>query len=242
VWRFDINPPAAPAKEVVLLANLVRGDTPQPITTRPELALIRVGNQQLPVVTVATGRYLGSSDVSDKSVQSVYTFRDHLTSDGLGNLRANPSMVQKRLLALGDAQQRSVSDDSVDWLINEGWYVDLDTQNNSVERVVLDPEQQLGVLSIVSNVPDSNACRPKAESWSYAFNYTNGNYLPIGDSKAVARRVSNSSMIAGTRLLRVGSQLVNVLTDDGGKVSTVAQPVDAGGAPGARRVAWRELD
>ena len=242
VWRFDINAPAAPAKEVVLLASLVRGDTPQPITTRPELALIRVGNQQLPVVTIATGRYLGSSDVSDKSVQSIYTFRDNLTSDGLGNLRANPSMVQKRLLALGDAQQRSVSDDSVDWLINEGWYVDLDTQTNSGERVVLDPEQQLGVLSIVSNVPDSNACRPKAESWSYAFNYTNGNYLPIGDSKAVARRVSNSSMIAGTRLLRVGSQLVNVLTDDGGKVSTVAQPVDAGSAPGARRVAWRELD
>lgn len=108
--------------------------------------------------------------------------------------------------------------------------------------MVLDPEQQLGVLSIVSNVPDGNACRPKAESWAYAFNYTNGNYIPIGDRKAVGRRVSHSSMIAGTRLLRVGSQLVSVLTDDSGEVSTVAQPVDAGGVPGARRVAWRELD
>jgi len=242
VWRFDMNAPAAPAKDVVLLASLVRGSTPQPITTRPELALIRVGHQQLPVVTVATGRYLGRSDVSDKSVQSIYTFRDHLTSDGLGDLRASRSMIQKQLRASDDTQQRSISDESVDWLVNEGWYVDLDTQTDSGERVVLDPEQQLGVLSIVSNVPDGNACRPKAESWAYAFNYTNGNYIPIGDSKAVGRRVSHSSMIAGTRLLRVGSQLVSVLTDDSGKVSTVAQPVDAGGVPGARRVAWRELD
>jgi hypothetical protein len=49
-------------------------------------------------------------------------------------------------------------------------------------------------------------------------------------------------MVAGARLVRVGRQLVNVFTDDAGALTTVAQPVDVGGAPSVRRVAWRELD
>jgi type IV pilus assembly protein PilY1 len=249
VWRFDINDAdntkdtnAGSITESVLLARLVRNGVAQPITTRPELALVRIGNQSLPVVSVATGRYLGSSDISDKSVQSIYTFRDHLSGQGLGDLRQQASMVRKRLIASDNPLQRMVSDEGVDWLVNEGWYIDLDAQPGSGERVVIDPEQQLGVLSVVSNVPDSNACRPSAESWSYAFNYLNGSHWPIADSTWVGRRVSSAAMVAGARLVRVGRQLVNVFTDDAGAVTTVAQPVDVGGAPSVRRVAWRELD
>ena len=194
------------------------------------------------MISVGTGRYLGSSDVTDKSIQSIYTFRDYLTDSGLGDLRQRSSMVRKHLIPGDDAGKRGISDESVDWLVNDGWYVDLDAQPDSGERVVLDPEQQLGMLSVVSNAPDSNACRPRAEGWSYAFNYINGNYLPIAKSSWVVRRVSSASMVAGARMIRVGSQVVSILTDDSGTVSTVAQPVNVGGALNVRRIAWRELE
>ena len=243
VWRFDINDTSgASGSGAVLLARLVRNGDAQPITTRPELSLVRVGNQSLPVLSVGTGRYLGSSDVGDKSIQSIYTFRDYLSDSGLGDLRQRSSMVQKRLIPSDDAVKRGISDESVDWLINDGWYVDLDAQPDSGERVMLDPEQQLGMLSVVSNAPDSNACRPRAEGWSYAFNFINGNYLPIAKSSWAGRRVSSASMVAGARMIRVGSQVISILTDDSGSVSTVAQPVNVGGGLSIRRIAWRELE
>jgi type IV pilus assembly protein PilY1 len=243
VWRFDINDTSGTSgHDAVLLARLLSNGDAQPITTRPELSLVRIGNQSLPVVSVGTGRYLGSSDVGDKSIQSIYTFRDYLGGSGLGDLRQRSSMVQKRLIPDDDAGKRGISDESVDWLVNDGWYVDLDAQPDSGERVVIDPEQQLGMLSVMSNVPDSNACRPRAESWSYAFNTINGSYVPIAGSTWVGRRVSSASMVAGARMIRVGRQVVSILTDDGGTVSAVAQPADIGGVPSVRRVAWRELE
>lgn len=243
IWRFDINDTSVTSgNDAVLLARLLRNGDAQPVTTRPELSLVRIGNQSLPVVSVGTGRYLGSSDVGDKSIQSIYTFRDYLGDSGLGDLRRQSSMVQKHLIPGDDAGKRGISDETVDWLVNDGWYVDLDTNPASGERVVLDPEQQLGMLSVVSNVPDSNACRPRAESWSYAFNYINGNYLPMTKSTWAGRRVSSASMVAGARMIRVGGQVVSILTDDSGTVSAVTQPINVGGGLSVRRIAWRELE
>jgi len=248
VWRFDISAMAndAPAsqisKQAVLLASLTRNGLAQPITTRPELSLVRVGGQDLPLISVGTGRYLGTSDVGDKSVQSIYTFRDFLDGTGLGDVRQRPAMVRKQWVASDNARLRAVSGERIDWLTNDGWYLDLDAQANSGERVILVPEQQLGMLSVISSVPDSNACRPRAESWSYALNYITGSHLPMAGTAWVGRQISNASMIAGARLLRIGRQVVSVLTDESGIVSTVAQPAVTGNSPGVRRVAWRELD
>jgi type IV pilus assembly protein PilY1 len=243
LWRFDINDTLVGAGSgAVRLASLVRSGVIQPITTRPELSMVRIGNQSLPVVSVGTGRYLGISDGSDKSVQSIYTFRDRLDETGLGDIRQRSSMVQKRLISGAVADARSISNEQVDWLMNDGWFVDLDVQSGSGERVVVDPEQQLGMLSVVSNMPDSNACRPRAESWSYTFNYMNGSYIPSASNTSVARRVTSASMISGARIVRVGNRVVTVLTDDTGTVSVITQSSSMGTTPRARRVAWRELD
>ncbi len=243
LWRFDISDPLPDASVAAMqLARFVRDGVAQAVTTRPELSLVRVGTQLIPLVSVGTGRYLGITDVQDKAVQSVYTIRDSLTTTGLGDVRSLSSMVRKRLTAGAGAEERSISKEAVDWLANDGWYVDLDAVSNSGERVTLEPEQQLGLLSVVANVPDNNACRPNAQSWAYAFNYLNGNYIPIQGSTRVGSKVSSSSLIAGARLMRVGDRIVSVLTDDSGQVSTVSQPADTGTAPAVRRVAWRELE
>jgi type IV pilus assembly protein PilY1 len=243
LWRFDISesrPADMPA--AVLLARFVRDGIAQPVTTRPALSLARVGGTSVALVSVATGRWLGISDAQDTSVQSLYTLKDPLTSTGLGDVRGLSSMVQQRISG-GDADgQRTVTRLPVDWSSATGWYVDFDLQTGSGERVNIDIDQQLGVLRVVTNVPDVQPCRPQAEGWLYAFNYLDGSYLPVVRNTTVGSRVSRSAMIAGARQLRFGSRSVTLLTDDTGRLTTATTPSAAGGPRPARRVSWRELD
>lgn len=243
VWRFDISDPTQPPDTpVALLAQLVRNNVAQPITTRPELSMVRVGNRSIPVVSVATGRYLGVSDVEDKSVQSVYTFRDDLLATGLGELRSRSNMVRQQLSGAGEADELSVTRHPVDWLSDAGWYLDFDTRADSGERVTLDPQQQLGQLHLISNVPDNNACRPRADSWSYVLQYQDGSYVPLNGKTVAGRRVGLSANMVGSSMMRIGKQLISVLTDEAGNLISVPGAAAGGALPAVRRVSWRELD
>ncbi len=243
VWRFDISDPAQlPGPRALRLAQLVRKGIAQPVTSRPALSLVRAGSQAIPVVSVGTGRYLGLTDVQDKSVQSVYTFKDMLTPSGLGNLRSLPNVVRQELNGSGDASVRSITRKPVDWLTDVGWYLDFDVRAESGERITLDPEQQLGRLYLIANAPDANACRPRAESWSYVLQYQDGSYVPLNNDSVAGRRTSVSSLVAGASLIRVGTLPVTMITDDSGTLTPVAQSPMGSGAPAVRRVSWRELD
>ena len=91
----------------------------------------------------------------------------------------------------------------VDWQNTAGWCVDFNATANSGERITLDPEQQLGILRVVSNVPDKRACKPSAQSWIYEFDYQTGSYLPEAIEKVVGRKISESNLIAGKRTLKL---------------------------------------
>jgi len=242
VWRFDLggSAPSASSRSV-RLAQLIRNGLPQPVTTRPELSLVRSGSQSLPIVTIGTGRYLGVSDAQDKSVQSIYSFRDTLTSTGLGDLRSATNLIRQQLSA-GEPQTRRVSRHPVDWLTDVGWAIDLDTSSGSGERVVLAPQQQLGQLYVVTNVPDSNPCRPQAESWMYVLQYQDGSYIPLNGEAPAGRRIATTAMVVGSSMIRVGTTLVSVLTDEAGNLIPIAGSASSGGLPTVRRVSWRELD
>ncbi len=246
LWRFDFGGTTlSSGSRAVLLAQLVRNGVAQPITTRPELSLVRAGSQSIPVVSVATGRYLGLSDVQDKSVQSVYTFRDTLAGSGLGDLRSLPNMVRQQLSASEGANAgatRSVTRTPVDWLSDVGWYLDLDARAGSGERVILDPQQQLGQLHLVGSVPDNNACRSQAESWSYVLQYLDGSYIPVDGNTVAGRSIGTASVVVGVSMMRIGSRLVSVLTDEAGNLISIGGSATGGSLPTVRRVSWRELD
>ena len=241
VWRFDLGgTPASAGARAPLLAQLLRNGAAKPVTTRPEMSLVRAGTRSIPVVSVATGRYLGVSDVEDKSVQSVYTFTD--VAAGHGDLRSLPNVVRQQLSAGDNAGARTVTRQPVDWLADAGWYLDFDVRAVSGERVSLDPQQQLGELRVVTNVPDNNACRSNAESWMYALRYLDGSYVPLAGDAVAGRRISTTAMAVGASLVRIGTRLVSVLTDETGKLIPVAGSASGAGLPAARRVSWRELD
>ncbi len=248
VWRFDINADGGGtgtgpgvARGATLLAQLDHEGRPQAVTTRPELSLHRIGNRQLALVTVATGKLLGLSDLGDTSVQSIYTFRDDLDHVGLGRLQGSPRMLRQVLTASG-SDQRGIPDTTIDWTRQDGWYVNLDTVSDSGERVTLDPEQQLGILRVIANVPDTTPCRPRALSWLYQFDVFSGSHLPLDADAVVARRLERIGMVSGANTIWIDGRSLLLLTDDRGQLATLPGATAPVAAGSVRRVSWRELD
>jgi hypothetical protein len=183
------------------------------------------------------------TDLAVRSVQSIYTIKDELAAKGYGDIRASKNLVQQTLLHGASANELiGATTQAVDWQNNAGWYVDLNTIQNSGERITLDPEQQLGVLRVVSNVPDQTACRSAAQSWIYEFDYLTGSYLPLATGRIVARKVSDTSLIAGMRTVALGQKVIGLLTDESGAVLSVSSVAPASTVNAVKRVTWRELD
>ncbi len=242
LWRFDIDDRIPPAgKEALKLARLVRDGKPQPVSTRVELSEIRSGNARIPVVTVGTGRQLGVSDLSDRSIQSLYSIKDPLDGSSFGDVRAANLLVKREIVA-GAAGERSVKGEAIDWNIKAGWYLDFDQADSLGERVTIDPEQQLGVIRVVTNVPDGTVCRPISQSWLYNLEYQTSLYVPLAPRSVAGKRVLSQTLAAGARTIKVGSSTFALVTSDNGSISIVSNPSIGNSVPTVRRVSWQELD
>lgn len=227
VWRFDFDDNFGPAgKEAQLLGTT---GSNQPITTKPVLTQIAVGAYTYAAVSVATGRYLGSTDVTDTATQSIYTFKDELNSTSLGDLRSNAGMVQQTLAA---NRGGLVNPQPVDWATKKGWFVDLDLTKG--ERVNVDFDQQLNQLIVASNIPTPTVCKPGGTSWLY--------YLDVGSGKPLLT-YEGSTLVAGiTTIVGSTGKLITLIQGVDGK-NTARQGADAS-TPAAgtmRRTSWREL-
>jgi type IV pilus assembly protein PilY1 len=240
VWRFDVNNklgnPSGPSAE--LLATVKDAyDIAQPITTRPELA--EVGSPPTPFVYVATGRYLGASDVTDKQVQSIYAIRDPLTSTPVTNLR---SELTKRTMTTDGTNRFTCTtaqkDDPTCDPNNspKGWYVDL---IDTGERVNVDMKLQLGTLVVASNVPGNTACEPGGYSYKNYFDYATG-LSPAGQFQPVGARLS-SALAVGINIIRLpDGRIVVIGMDSSGTPQTFEAPIKSG-APTGKRITWREI-
>jgi len=244
VWRFDIDDTTPPAgSEAFLLAELglVNGAGIQPVTTRPELAEVAVGGLRYMIVNVGTGRYLGESDLADTSVQSIYALRDTLSDAGLGLVRSGGKLLNRTARASADGSTRTVANASaaLDWSVKSGWYMDLLTPG---ERVSVDMQQQLGLLTVAGNVPSNDACTLGGYAWLYNLDNRTGSFAKGAVNEAVGVRLGSNALAAGVRVTRLTTgKTVTVVTDTGGGISTVDNPGTGAGNRVARRVSWREL-
>ena len=238
LWRFDIN--AGSALKLAELGNVGNVVT-QPVTTRPEVAVVRSGGQRYAVVAVGTGRYLGQSDIADVSQQSIYVIKDALDNTGLGKVRTDGVLRRRTLTASADGKSRSIAGDALDWSGDKGWYVDLNPDNASAgERVNVDMDLQLGMLKAVGNVPSDNACAQGGSAWLYAIDLGSGLTLPRTSS--VSSLYTATSLLTGIRTLRLTSGISSTLTSD--SAGLVSSKLDEGGPASSRRVrrmGWREL-
>lgn len=261
VWRIDFDDNHLPAgKEAVLIASLKDGaGTPnaQPISVRPELAEVEVSGTTYPVVMVGTGRYLGDSDISDLSQQSVYAIKDTLTSTTPINVRAGTLKSRTLTQANGDANGalagrliRRISGDTVNWATDDGWYIDFNPLTGSPavgaspgERVNVQMSLDSNTLTLATNVPAPNACTVGGYAFLYSLDINNGKNLSNSVDGAAGVRLEGNALVAGIKTVTLSSgKRVVIITDTSGGIGSDSLPSSGDGPVGtARRTSWREI-
>jgi type IV pilus assembly protein PilY1 len=224
LWRFDMA-----TNSVVQLATLTDfTGAAQPITSRPDVGKC----DATPMVFIGTGEYLGLSDLTTTQRQSIYGIKDATTT--LGTVRTN-NMVQQSLTPISGGY--TITNAAVDLTSSNGWFVDLD--QNSGERVNLDPQLVLGTLVITSNQPTNiSSCSTGGISYMYQLNYCTGSYLASASNHMAGQQIG-TSIAVGFIVIRLPSGALKTITTFAG--SEKATGGVYGNVQGtARRVSWRE--
>lgn len=244
VWRFEFNKDgsAKSAKKVVQLVD--EGSKPQPITTRMELVPTSAASER-PRILVGTGRLYGSSDLADKSTQSVYGFDDNMDGMSGESLRSRLNqMLLESSTGAGGQRTRTIeclgsSTDCKDEA--KGWYVDLP---DSGERVNIDMRLANSTLVIASNVPSPDVCLAGGYGWINYLNFNTGQAVIQGpDGKGDVSTIVDGSTISGHATTITGD---GKATDHISTTGVGDKPLDidipyAAPKPLGRRISWREL-
>lgn len=237
LWRFDID---ASSNRVTRLAQMLVGSTPQPVTAAPALAQITYGTSTYPVVFVATGRYLGTNDLTDTTLQSIYAIKDPMDGSSWGNVHTSASFVEQTLSTSGGT--RTITSNPVDWATKGGWRVDLPS---SGERVFADIKLAGTALAVASAIPGSNSlCSSTGgTSWLYLFDSATGS--AVSGRSAVGVAYPGGVLMGLTvNYAADGTPIISARGSDGGTLGpdkcTGCKP---GGSSGGtlRRTYWREL-
>jgi type IV pilus assembly protein PilY1 len=223
----------------------------QPITTRP--ALTTIGGKT--VVYVATGRYLGTPDLSDQGAgqtawqQSLYAFLDK-GSDYGASLRTNTNMKVRTLTAISPTE-RGIEDNDVDvdWTLNEGgWWLDFNpsfgtppTQASPGEGVnVVDPRLVLGTLVVTTNAPASGggSCAVGGTSFFYNFDFRSGTAVSNSPNGVVGISLG-STITVGVAVVQLPSGAIKAIST-GADTSKTTSGVTIGASGAAvRRFSYR---
>jgi type IV pilus assembly protein PilY1 len=226
MWRM--NPTTAK------LSKLVSFGSSKPIMVAPEIAQLEDPSQF--AVYFGTGRYLGETDLLDKSSQALYAIKD----DGSTTLSDTTKLVEQTTTDSGTT--RSFSDKSVDWNLNFGWFA---TLPDAGERVTIDPQLFNNTVIFSTTVPTASACQPGGYSWLYQLGYLTGNEV---QANVPAGQKLTSPIVGMTvATLPNGTSVIYSVTADGKKPEPMtAQGTvgNAGTTPGSltvKRAMWREL-
>ena len=254
VWRFDLSTAPAPADPNLVTALRIGQVTdaagkPQSITTRLDITRFDTPAPAFNVIYVATGRFLGSSDIQDPATltpplnlayqQSVYGIKD--TGTDLGMVRAPTANLVQQVMSVIDATNRTISNNTVDWTTKNGWWVDLNPSGDSPgERVNIDIQLVRGVLLVNSNEPNDEACSSGGNNFFYQFDYRSGSYLASAPGQVVGVKLG-AALAAGFVVYRLPSgQLKYTGIDVTGQKQTGGVLPGSSGLAG-RRATWREL-
>jgi type IV pilus assembly protein PilY1 len=232
VWRFDFDNIVAPQGKALLLGQLTDSSgNPQPVTVKPGLAEVSYNGNKYPVVYVPTGRYLGTADLDDNSVQSVYAIKDPMTDFSYGVVRNNANFVAQTIVASGNT--RVSSNDKVDWTSKAGWRVDFPVAG---ERVSVNPQLVLDTLFVGTNIPLNDACTVGGNSFLYEFNIVNGSSTAYYIGNVLVQGLTVVQLTTGAG----DGSLDTIITRSDGSLDTKVDSPSSGTAV-LRRTSWREL-
>ncbi|RIX80567.1 pilus assembly protein [Acidovorax cavernicola] len=238
LWRFDIDALLLPNRAAMRLAKFqVDASTPQPITTKPETVEI----SGRPVVVVATGRYLGASDITDSTQQSIYAVRDTLTATGWSDVRADTANFVRQTFTLNGpvatATAASVSNTAVNWSTKGGWWIDLP---HSRERVNTNLGLQYSTLSVATAIPNGDACASGGTAWRYYLNVANGGVVTTNPAGGLW---STDGLIMGMTWVQDSNGNARIIYQKSNGDNVVETPpvATSSGSGSVHRTSWREL-
>lgn len=226
LWRFDLQKRTA--------SELLKLGSSRPITTTPEV--VTIGTKRS--VFVATGRFLGTSDLAAPAkTQVIVGVRDN----GSGTVDFPGTLVKQSLTSVstgGTVKTKvNATKQKVSWATDGGWYVEL---GDVGERVNIDPQLFFGTLLVSSVVPTASACEVGGYSWMYQLDYNTGGF--VIENTPVS--VKQSAPIVGMTVTKLpsGTPVIHGVTSDGQRPRPSKlnlQPPGAG-VP-VKRLLWRGL-
>ena len=232
VWRFDLSDPTNDANwSVTKLVTLVDANqTPQPVTSAPEIGVYQ-GHR---FIYLGTGQYLGSPDIGTSQTQTIYGIIDDLSASPM--IPSPRTQFLKQTLSTG-SNTRTDSANIFNFGSQKGWYIDLPS---SGERVVSDPSLALGVLTVTSIIPGTDACTPGGSSFEYFINYSNGGAIP--NSPVAYTGVSLGNALASRPLIikLPTGKLVSLVRQSNATTNATQVPTPPLTNP-LKRVYWREV-
>lgn len=241
LWRFDLDGNVAPNKAALRLAQLQAKDDkgvtqPQPITTKPAVAMISYNGVNYPVVYVGTGSYMRVDDSKNTLVQSVYALKDPMADLPYGDVRVRNDVQVQTITAGFDNKQvptRSSTALPVDWGTKIGWRADFPVGG---ERVSVNPQLALDTLYVGSNLPKDEDCSVGGNSFLYQFNILTGASEGIYIGNVLVQGLTLVQLTTGAN----SGSIVSIITRSDGSLQTeVGDPPAVTGT--LRRTSWREL-
>jgi type IV pilus assembly protein PilY1 len=170
LWRVDLTGTvlATPYPAPTLLATLQDpSGNPQPVTTKPEVAIHPVTRRRY--VMVGTGQLLAASDATSTQMQTFYVILD-------GNANSFSTVAtpitRSNLTALTTSQLTSINTLSA---TTQGWYTDLgiDPTSGIGWRMIIDPVSYNGIVAFTTVLTTvSDPCAPGGSSRVYALDYS----------------------------------------------------------------------
>ena len=173
MWRFGTTTAlsAGWTKDILFTGTAPTTNSEQHITSRPAIGAHPDGGV---MVYFGTGKYFEIGDGSvpaNPEVETFYGVRDVavLDSTNLGTTRSD-LQVQTVLhevdaATAGTPQDiRILSDTTVDFTTDRGWYIDLPTDG---ERVVQTPRVHRGRIIFVTLIPEAGACTGGGQELAY---------------------------------------------------------------------------
>jgi len=240
IWRFDVKNVSATPSSVLIGTTSDPSGVPQPISTAIFLAELNGTTQYL---FVGTGKLLGTTDLGNTQIQSIYGIADPLlTTTAYPNLRASltPNQISgtgatvRTAACMGTAAQCKVTN---------GWVTDLP---NSGERVNVDAQLQSGTLGFLSNLPSNTACSGGGTGYFTQLSARTG--LAVDSTLPISVVYTNTLLVGLTTVLTTANQIYGLITT-GSPLPTTGPPppplnqkfIIEPLPPTGKRVSWREI-
>jgi type IV pilus assembly protein PilY1 len=251
MWRFDFTTKGAPT-----LIRMGDAGVKQPVTTSPDVTMCLVNGVAADgtetsalqrVVAFGTGRLLDLPDVGNTDVQSAYVLKDSGTPISAAQWRGASTMARQNLAKVaGTSTAYSINGVKIDLATQQGWY--LDFNQNSGERVNLDPQIVYGALNMVTNMPSSSSsCKVGGTSNVYQVNVCTGEPLTAinvdgttGQVMVAGQTLSNSAAAVGTIIITLPKGNARQITTNADGSMTDSAVQSAVSEP-ATRTGWRRV-